>query len=166
MTSADEAYRLLTIGQRNLRIACTRLNHTSSRRYVGLPVGKPSCIASECCSQRGQLYYDILLLCFLLYAGGAGLDGSLSTPHPSVCYGCGLPTLSAPVLLSTTCLPGDLYSPLAVYNLFLCTPLVSFVCFFPCIYIHTHTHYIYRRCVCETNTDFTCVCIHTLTLQM
>lgn len=33
VTSADEAYKLLTIGQRNLKTACTRLNHSSSRRY-------------------------------------------------------------------------------------------------------------------------------------
>ncbi|CAG5128649.1 unnamed protein product, partial [Candidula unifasciata] len=31
--SADEAYRLLTIGQRNLQTACTRLNHCSSRSH-------------------------------------------------------------------------------------------------------------------------------------
>ncbi|GFR60097.1 kinesin-like protein [Elysia marginata] len=31
--SADEAYKLLTIGQRNLMTACTRLNHCSSRSH-------------------------------------------------------------------------------------------------------------------------------------
>ncbi|BFZ02160.1 hypothetical protein BsWGS_05199 [Bradybaena similaris] len=31
--SADQAYRLLTIGQRNLQTACTRLNHCSSRSH-------------------------------------------------------------------------------------------------------------------------------------
>ena len=33
VNSADEAYKLLTIGQRNLKTACTKLNHNSSRRY-------------------------------------------------------------------------------------------------------------------------------------
>ncbi|KAK7497988.1 hypothetical protein BaRGS_00010859, partial [Batillaria attramentaria] len=33
VTSADEAYKLLTIGQRNLKTACTRLNHCSSRSH-------------------------------------------------------------------------------------------------------------------------------------
>ncbi|XP_025078007.1 kinesin-like protein KIF20B isoform X3 [Pomacea canaliculata] len=33
VTSADEAYKLLTIGQRNLKTACTRLNHSSSRSH-------------------------------------------------------------------------------------------------------------------------------------
>ena len=32
-SSADEAYKLLMIGQSNLRVACTNLNHNSSRRY-------------------------------------------------------------------------------------------------------------------------------------
>ncbi|XP_059138527.1 kinesin-like protein KIF20B isoform X2 [Physella acuta] len=31
--TADEAYKLLTIGQRNLQTACTRLNHCSSRSH-------------------------------------------------------------------------------------------------------------------------------------
>ncbi|KAL3861886.1 hypothetical protein ACJMK2_007900 [Sinanodonta woodiana] len=31
--SADEAYKLLVIGQRNLRTACTKLNHNSSRSH-------------------------------------------------------------------------------------------------------------------------------------
>ncbi|KAH9509612.1 hypothetical protein Btru_044008 [Bulinus truncatus] len=31
--SADEAYKLLTIGQRNLQTACTKLNHCSSRSH-------------------------------------------------------------------------------------------------------------------------------------
>lgn len=30
--NADEAYKLLTIGKRNLQTACTKLNHQSSRR--------------------------------------------------------------------------------------------------------------------------------------
>lgn len=33
VTSVDEAYKLLTIGQRNLKTACTRLNHNSSRSH-------------------------------------------------------------------------------------------------------------------------------------
>ena len=33
-TSADEAYRILTIGKKNLQMACTKLNHNSSRRYI------------------------------------------------------------------------------------------------------------------------------------
>ncbi|KAJ8320609.1 hypothetical protein KUTeg_002196 [Tegillarca granosa] len=33
VTSADEAYKLLTIGQRNLQKACTKLNHCSSRSH-------------------------------------------------------------------------------------------------------------------------------------
>ena len=33
MTNADEAYKLLTVGQKNLKIACTKLNHSSSRRF-------------------------------------------------------------------------------------------------------------------------------------
>ncbi|XP_076451814.1 uncharacterized protein LOC143287590 [Babylonia areolata] len=33
VTSADEAYKLLTIGQRNLKTACTKLNHCSSRSH-------------------------------------------------------------------------------------------------------------------------------------
>ena len=32
VTSADEAYKLMMIGKRNLRIAATKLNHNSSRR--------------------------------------------------------------------------------------------------------------------------------------
>ena len=36
VNSADEAYKLLTIGQRNLSTACTKLNHSSSRRYLQL----------------------------------------------------------------------------------------------------------------------------------
>ncbi|XP_046579604.1 LOW QUALITY PROTEIN: kinesin-like protein KIF20B [Haliotis rubra] len=33
VTNADEAYKLLTIGQKNLRTACTKLNHNSSRSH-------------------------------------------------------------------------------------------------------------------------------------
>ncbi|XP_060078395.1 kinesin-like protein KIF20B [Ylistrum balloti] len=33
VTSADEAYKLLTIGKQNLRTACTKLNHQSSRSH-------------------------------------------------------------------------------------------------------------------------------------
>ncbi|XP_052821444.1 kinesin-like protein KIF20B isoform X3 [Mya arenaria] len=33
VSSADEAYKLLTIGQRNLQVACTKLNHNSSRSH-------------------------------------------------------------------------------------------------------------------------------------
>ncbi|KAL4221164.1 hypothetical protein ACF0H5_019423 [Mactra antiquata] len=34
VNSADEAYKLLSIGQRNLQTACTKLNHNSSRRLT------------------------------------------------------------------------------------------------------------------------------------
>ena len=33
VTSADEAYNLLTVGQKNMRTACTKLNHQSSRSH-------------------------------------------------------------------------------------------------------------------------------------
>ncbi|CAH1784367.1 unnamed protein product [Owenia fusiformis] len=33
VTSADEAYKVLTIGQKNLSVACTKLNHSSSRSH-------------------------------------------------------------------------------------------------------------------------------------
>ena len=33
VVSADEAYRILTIGQKNLKFATTKLNQRSSRRY-------------------------------------------------------------------------------------------------------------------------------------
>ncbi|XP_041377460.1 kinesin-like protein KIF20B isoform X2 [Gigantopelta aegis] len=33
VTNADEAYKLLTVGQKNLKMACTKLNHNSSRSH-------------------------------------------------------------------------------------------------------------------------------------
>ena len=33
VTSADEAYKVLTIGKKNLQVACTKLNHNSSRSH-------------------------------------------------------------------------------------------------------------------------------------
>ena len=36
VSGADEAYKLLTIGKRNLQMACTKLNHNSSRRFSAL----------------------------------------------------------------------------------------------------------------------------------
>ena len=32
VSTADEAYKILTVGKKNLQIACTKLNHNSSRR--------------------------------------------------------------------------------------------------------------------------------------
>ena len=34
VSTADEAYKILTIGKQNLNMACTKLNHNSSRRYT------------------------------------------------------------------------------------------------------------------------------------
>jgi hypothetical protein len=57
VTSADEAYKLLTIGQRNLKTACTRLNHCSSRRFDTFHFGfKFFCVS--------YLFYFIYLFIF------------------------------------------------------------------------------------------------------